>query len=80
MANSPGTVSRVIMKLWIFFGFRIWGIGIGVAIVYFFGGIIPFVLLPRPIWNVLVEIFAASWICRSAWKLYKAEDPSIDSN
>ena len=69
----------LILKLWIFFGFRIWGITL-VLVISYFGttSLLPF--LPEQVIGWIVSAWGAIWISRSAYKLFTSKDPGIDHN
>jgi hypothetical protein len=69
----------IVARLWIFFGFRIWGIGFVLGISYFgLTGLFPF--LPEKEVGYLVIACGVAWVTNSLFKLFRADDPSIDEN
>ncbi len=69
----------VLMKLWIFFGFRIWGIGFVLGILYFgVPALFPFLSEETVGW--FVGGLAIIWISRSLYKLFISDNPLIDEN
>ena len=69
----------MLVKLWIFFGFRIWGIGFVLGISYFgLTGLFPF--LPEKGVGYFVIAGGVAWVASSIFKLFRADDPSIDEN
>jgi hypothetical protein len=72
-------ITDMIVKLWIFFGFRIWGIGFVLGVTYFaLTNAIPVLSEEEGAW--LVGAWAVIWIGRSLYKLFTADSPGILEN
>ena len=70
---------NIVGKLWIFFGFRIWGIGFLLAISYMvITTFLPFI--PAVGVGAVIVVVGAIWIIRSLYYLFSSDDPRIDEN
>ncbi len=72
-------MQKILLKLWIFFGFRIWGIGLVLVISYFgFTNVIP--VFPEKEFGYFLIVCGVAWAISSLFKLFRAQDPSRDDN